>query len=87
MIILLMAPEALADLGEQPWLRDATPAEAAIFHADHPLLDMIDTGGRPYFTVAIDETKCPPAMAAKARITLRLRWLPDGMFTDQPPIV
>jgi hypothetical protein len=55
--------------------------EAAIFRAAHPQLDGIDGSGRPYFTVAIDETKCPPAMAVKARITLRLRWLPDGVLT------
>jgi hypothetical protein len=82
MIILLMAPEALADLGEQPWLRDATPAESELFKTDHPHLDGIDGIGRPYFTVAIDETQCPPKLAQKAKATLRLRWLPNDWNTE-----
>ncbi len=80
MIILLMAPEALTDLGPQPWLRDATVEEQRAFKAEHPCLNDIDGDGRPYFTIAIDETTCPPALAAKAKITLRLRWLPDGIL-------
>jgi len=41
-----MAPEALTDLGPQPWLRDATVEEQRAFKAEHPCLNDIDGDGR-----------------------------------------
>ena len=79
MITLLIAPELLEDLGfgEVPYLRDATADEVEVFRSDHPQLNHLDTSGRPYFATVVDtgHPDCPPALAAKAKTTLRLRWL------------
>lgn len=77
MITVQMAPELLADLGPQAWLRDATPAESDEFNKAHPLVGGTDRMNRPYFTVVIDETQCPPAWAKKAQQCSRIRWAPE----------
>ena len=77
MITLLMAPELLSEIGNVPYIRDATPFESQVFRGEHPNLKHMDDCGRPYFATTIDETHpdCPFLLVCKAKTTLRMRWL------------
>jgi len=78
--VVLLAAEGMAEIQDQPWVRDATEAEMEAFRERHKLTRdelrelMVDKTGRPYWMVTLSDD-APEIARRKAEEFVRVRSL------------